>query len=182
MANKHILSLDIPDTLNLNVLRVVDTSTYSTELAVACPTLQILVPGFTEPVTVTMVQGGETLVTACALGIQTTNCDTVLTALPDGIYVVRYSVAPNDKVFVEYNYLRITAAVNKYYNIFCNVNLSGCEPLPPEREKLTKLRLLRTMLDGAKSKVEFCHNNDQGMAIYNYVLAQLDKLSCSYCN
>jgi hypothetical protein len=114
MANKHILSLDIPDTLNLSVLRVVDTSTYSTELAVACPTLQVLVPGFTDPVSVTMVQGGETLITACTLGIQTTNCDTTLTSLPDGIYVIRYSVAPNDKVFVEYNYLRITAAVNKY--------------------------------------------------------------------
>lgn len=182
MANKHILSLDIPDTLNLNVLRIVDTSIYSPDLAVACPTLQILVPGYTDPVTLTVTEGTETLVTACMLGIQSTNCDTVPVALSDGIYVIRYSVAPNDKVFVEYNYLRITAAVNKYYNIFCNVNLSGCEPLPPEKEKLTKLRLLRTMLDGAKAKVEFCHNADQGMAIYNYALAQLDKLSCTYCN
>lgn len=181
MANKHILSLDIPDTLNANVLRVVDTSIYSPELAVACPTLQILVPGFTEPVTATMVQGGETLLSSCSLGIQVTNCDSVLTALPDGIYVIRYSVAPNDKVFVEYNYLRITAAMNKYYNIYCSVNLSGCEPLQPEKDKLNKLRILRSMLDGAKAKIEFCHNNDQGMAIYNYAVAQLDKLSCTYC-
>jgi len=182
MANKHILSLDIPDTLNLNVLRVVDTSVYSTELAVACPTLQILVPGFTEPVTVTMVQGGETLLTACSLNIQLTDCTTQQSSLPDGIYVIRYSVAPNDKVFVEYNYLRITSAMNKYYKIFCDVNLSGCEPLQPERDKLNRLRLLRSMLDGAKAKIEFCHNADQGMAIYNYALAQLDKLSCTYCN
>ena len=66
MANKHILSLDIPDTLNINVLRVVDTSVYSTDLAVACPTLQILVPGYTDPVQVTMVTGGETIITACS--------------------------------------------------------------------------------------------------------------------
>lgn len=182
MANKHILSLDIPDTLNINVLRVVDTSVYSTDLAVACPTLQILVPGYTDPVQVTMVTGGETIITACSLGIQSTNCGTLQSELPDGIYVIRYSVAPNDKVYVEYNYLRVTAAMNKYYNIFCNINLSGCEPLSPEKEKLNKLRLLRSMLDGAKAKVEYCHNADQGMAIYNYASKQLDKLSCTYCN
>ena len=181
MAYKHQLSLEVPDTNNCSVFRIVDTSIYDEHVPVTCTELLITSPGYNQPVVINPIQGFNLILNGCTLGIQTGGCGTVSEVIPDGIYTIRYSISPNDKVFVEYNYLRITAAVNKYYNIYCNVNLSGCEPLQPERDKLTRLRLLRSMLDGAKAKVEFCHNNDQGMAIYNYALAQLDKLSCSYC-
>ena len=182
MANKHILSLDIPDTLNTKIMRIVDTSVYSEELNTACGRLQILVPGYTEAVTLELTPGYDLIVSACMLGIQSSNCNTAQVDLPDGMYTIRYSVAPNDKVFVEYNYLRVAKAMTTYYQLLCNLDLSGCEPLAPQKEKLNKLRLLRTMLDGAKAKIEYCHNTDQGMAIYNYVVTQFDKLACKYCN
>lgn len=181
MANKHILSLDIPETLNVNIMRVVDTSVYSEILNTACGKLQILVPGYTEAVTLNLTPGYDLIISACTLGIQSSDCNTKQVPLPDGVYTIRYSVAPNDKVFVEYNYLRIAKAMSTYYSLLCDINLSGCEPLAPEKERLNKLRLLRTMLDGAKAKVEYCHKTDQGMAIYNYVVTQLDKLACKYC-
>lgn len=180
--NKHILSLDIPETLNTQILRVTDTSVYSDELAVACPTLQVLTPGAAEEVTLDFNTNVENIFTACTLELQLTDCDTVLTDLPDGVYTLRYSVAPNDKVFVEYVHLRMTKALKLYYDILCNINLSGCEPLKEQKDKLNTLRLYKTMLDGAKAKVEFCHNVEVGVAIYNYVYSKLQKLSCTYCS
>lgn len=180
--NKHILSLDIPETLNTQILRVTDTSVYSDELAVACPTLQVLTPGAAEEVTLDFNTNAENIFTACTLQLQLTDCDTVLTDLPDGAYTLRYSVAPNDKVFVEYVHLRMTKALKLYYEILCNINLSGCEPLKEQKDKLNTLRLYKTMLDGAKAKVEYCHNVEVGVAIYNYVYSKLQKLSCTYCS
>ena len=182
MAQKHILSLDIPETLNTKIFRVVDTSTYSTELGITCNRLQILLPGYLEEVVLEILPNSENVFNACTLHLQDTNCDTALSELPDGIYTVRYSVAPNDKVWVEYNHLRIAQALNVYYNILCSINLTGAEPLPAEKEKLNKLRMLKMMLEGAKAKVEFCHNPEQGQLIFNYAKKQLDKLNCTYCN
>lgn len=182
MANKHILSLDIPDTLNKQILRVVDTSVYSDTLPVECPRLQVLTPGATEDVTLEVTAGADIILTACSLGLQTSNCDTLLSDLPDGVYAIRYSVSPNDKVYVEYNHMRITAALKTYYDILCSINLSGCEPTKEQKDRLHELRLWKTMLEAAKSKVEYCHKIDEGTAMYNYALSRLQKLSCTYCN
>lgn len=179
--NKHVLSLDVPETLNTKILRIADTSIYSSVLEVACPILQILTPGAVDAISITTVAGGEKIITACDLELQLTDCDTTLTELPDGIYSIRYSVAPNDKVYVEYSHLRMSKALKLYYDIFCSVTLSGCEPLKDEKDKLSTLRLYRAMLDGAKAKVEYCHTPDEGIAIYNYVYSKLQKLSCTYC-
>lgn len=182
MAQKHILSLDIPETLNTKIFRVVDTSTYSTDLGITCNRLQILLPGYLEEVILEILPNSENVFNACTLHLQDTNCDVALSQLPDGIYTIRYSVAPNDKVWIEYNYLRIAQTLNTYYNILCSINLTGAEPLAGEKEKLNKLRMLKMMLEGAKAKVEFCNNPQQGQLIFNYAKKQLDKLNCTYCN
>jgi hypothetical protein len=182
MAQKHILSLDIPETLNTKIFRVVDTSTYSTDLGITCNRLQILLPGYLEEVILEILPNSENIFNACTLHLQDTNCDTALSELPDGIYTIRYSVAPNDKVWIEYNYLRIAQTLNTYYNILCSINLTGAEPLATEKEKLNKLRMLKMMLEGAKAKVEFCNNPEQGQLIFNYAKKQIDKLNCTYCN
>jgi len=182
MAQKHILSLDIPETLNTKIFRVVDTSTYSTDLGITCNRLQILLPGYLEEVILEILPNSENVFNACTLHLQDTNCDTALSELPDGIYTIRYSVAPNDKVWIEYNYLRIAQTLNTYYNILCSINLTGAEPLATEKEKLNKLRMLKMMLEGAKAKVEFCNNPEQGQLIFNYAKKQIDKLNCTYCN
>jgi len=182
MAQKHILSLDIPETLNAKIFRVVDTSTYSTTLGITCNRLQILLPGYLEEVTLEILPNSQNVFNACTLHLQDTNCNTALSELPDGIYTLRYSVAPNDKVWIEYNYLRIAQTLNTYYNILCSINLTGAEPLATEKEKLNKLRMLKMMLEGAKAKVEFCNNPQQGQLIFNYAKKQIDKLNCTYCN
>lgn len=108
MAN-HVLSLEVPDTMNKCVLRIMDTSIYNTQKPPTCQLLQITPPGWTRPIEFNegvISPGFSVNLTACDLEMQTVNCGSSYSDLPDGIYIIKYSVAPNDIVYVEYNHLR----------------------------------------------------------------------------
>jgi hypothetical protein len=177
----HLLSLEIPQVLNTCILKIFDTSTYSDLVPVTCPTLNITLPGFTYSTQLDFTPDGSVTLTACDLQIQTSNCDETNWDLPDGIYVIKYSVSPNDVVYVEYNHLRISKALNKYKSILCKLDLSDCEPTPKVLDKLQKLHKIKTYLDAAVAKVEECHEPQKGMTLYNYALALMDKLDCTNC-
>lgn len=171
-------------------MKIFDTSVYQTtspNIPIVCPTLTIIVPGFTQAVEIVgdkmldFVESGSINLTACDLGLQTTNCGSQLANIPDGIYAIKYSVSPNDLVFAEYNYLRISQALNKYYKVLCSVDLAACDPPAKIKEKLNKLRLIKMYLESAKSKVEFCHEAQKGMTLYNYALKLLNKFECTNC-
>jgi len=186
MAN-HVLSLEVPFVMNSCVLKIFDTSVYAVPLTVTCPTLNITVPGFgysnqiEGAVMTDFVNSGHITLTACDLQLQTTNCGSQYADLPDGIYIIKYSVSPNDQVYVEYNHMRVTQAMNKYYNVLCEVDANACEPPLKVKQRLEELRLIKMYLDAAKSKVEFCHEPQKGMSLYNYALKLLNKMSCTHC-
>ena len=175
---QHALSIEIPDVLTTCIFRVIDTSTYNDNVPVECPKLEITAPGFTMASVIESGTDFSLNLTACDLALQTTNCASYRNNLQDGVYVVRYSVAPNETVYVEYNHLRITDALNKINSILCCLDVPGCEPTAPMKEKLKEVQLLWTMLQAAKSKVEYCHSPQQGMDIYKYVTTRLTKLAC----
>lgn len=176
---KHQLALDMPDTLTSCIFRVVDASIYSEIAPVQCTKLQITPPGFTTPYEVNdLPEGFAVNLSACDLGLQTTNCGNIYNDFADGVYVVKYSVSPNEIVYVEYNHLRITGALNRINNLLCCLDVQGCDPQTPLKEKLKEIQLMQTMLTAAKAKVEYCHNPGQGMDIYNYVDKKLKKLAC----
>ena len=111
------LSLNIPDVMTDCVLRIEDTSAYNSLMPYICPTLQILVPGYKNCVSFNDEVTSSPLVaqnfifnlSACNLGVQQANCGNDYDVIPDGIYVIKYSLSPNDKSYVEYNHLRVTA-------------------------------------------------------------------------
>jgi hypothetical protein len=177
---KHQLSLDIPDTITTCVMRVIDTSTYDTNITPECLTLNILPPGFTSSTTLTGYSPNFAVnLTACDLGLQTSNCATTRSDIPDGVYAIKYSIAPSEYVYVEYNHLRISTAMTKIQALLCCLDVAACEPQGAVRDRLREVQLLTTMLQAAKAKVEYCHNPSQGTAMYNYVLGRLNKLSAN---
>lgn len=186
MAN-HVLSLEVPTVMNTCVLKIMDTSVYSDLLPVTCPTLNVTVPGFTysnqiEGAQMTeFVTSGQITLTACDLQLQTTNCGSQYADLPDGIYVIKYSVSPNDLVYVEYNHMRISYALNRYYRILCDVDVNACDPPFKTKQKLEQLGLIKMYLEAAKAKVEYCLDPQKGMTLYNYALKLLNKLDCVNC-
>ena len=100
MASKHILSLEIPAVSNCDLLCIKDTSQYSKDLAIDCEELLITLPGYSVPVLIKVDSKFDMCLTACTMALQTQDCGTKQEKLPDGIYVIRYSVSPNSKVYV----------------------------------------------------------------------------------
>lgn len=181
MASKHQLSLELPDTNNIKVLRIFDTSIYADGVGKDCGVLSITSPGFNLPVNIEMLPGFNTTLTACTLGLQKTGCSDALQPIPDGIYVINYSLSPNSIVQVEYNYLRVTQTVNRYYNLLCELEMSACEPGADVKEKLEELRLIKSFIDAAKAKVEYCHSPEAGIELLMYAKKRLDKITNALC-
>jgi hypothetical protein len=179
---QHIISLEAPDTVNECILRLVDTSVYADSMVIKCPKLEITVPGFIFPVLIEGVQSGFMYnLTACDLEIQTAGCGYSYNNLPDGIYILRYSVSPNDIVYAEYNHLRISKALNKILNKLCELDLARCEPSESVKKKMRELGDIRMYFLAAKAKVEVCHMPAEGMEIYKYAMKLLDKMNCKTC-
>jgi len=182
--SQHVLSLEVPDTMNPCLLRVVDTSIYNEDSPAKCQVLEITYPGFNVP-----VQFGEDDIelgfirnfTACDLELQIDGCGTTFNDLSDGIYILKWSVSPNDQVYVEYNHLRITNALIRYQSVLCELDLGTCSPDSELSKKMTELAEIKMYLEAAVAKVEFCHEPLKGMELYNYALKLLDKIDCTSC-
>jgi len=183
--SKHVLSLEAPDTLNCQIIRVVDTSVYNDDFAVECPILEVTVPGFNYT-----IQFGEDQIntgfslnlTACNLDMQTEGCDSEdFKNLPDGIYILKYSISPNDQVYAEYNHLRVSKLLNNYNKILCEIDVEACEPTKDIQHKLDRLLQAKQMIDAAKAKVEVCHEPAKGMQLYQYAKDLLAKFDCKTC-
>jgi hypothetical protein len=181
MSNKHQLSLEIPDSNNIKVLRLFDTSFYADNVNVDCSTLRITSPGFNLPIVIDVLPSFNLVLNACSLGIQRSGCGTNSMPLPDGIYVINYSVSPNDKVYVEYNYLRTTQIMNKYYGILGQLEMASCEPAADVKEMLNELRLIKSFIDAAKAKVEYTLQPEAGMDLFIYAKKRLDRLTSNDC-
>lgn len=183
MAN-HVLSLEAPDTMNACILRVVDTSIYEPSMPIKCLLLEITLPGFVRPVEFTeadILPGFNLNLTACDLAVQKAGCGSIYNDLPDGIYIIKYSVSPNKIVYVEYNHLRMTKAMKKYQAILCDLDLAACDPPEIVKKKKEQLDWVRFYLEAAKAKVEFCHEPQKGMELFAYALKLMGKIDCKTC-
>jgi hypothetical protein len=183
---KHILSLDIRDTLNQGILLIDDTSTYDSLLPVTCPNLQITPPGYSVPASIDpLVSGFRLILNSCSLGLTAAGgCSTALPGLEDGLWRIRYSVSPNDKVFVEYYYMRTVKAMNRYYKLLCGLRLKCCLPDQETIYLLQQLDIIRNYILSAKVTTEECgHDVQDGINQLRYANALMDKMSTRkpYC-
>jgi hypothetical protein len=179
----HVLSLEAPDTLNKKIFRIVDMSVYNQNVPVECELLEVTLPGFATPATFSGISTGFMLnLTACDLEVQTQNCGSDYLDLPDGVYIIKYSLSPADIIYVEYNHLRTSCIMNAYLQQLCKVQLNDCAPGSEIEAKLKLLGEIRTYIDAAKAKVEICHEPQKGMELYTYAKKLLTKFDCSSCH
>ncbi len=180
---KHILGVDILNVSCPSVLKIVDVSIYADGLLVECPRLDITIPGITQPVYITtpdIDSGFVKTISAIDLGLQSVT-DTETVDLPDGLYNIKYSVSPNDKTIVEYNYLRCTKILISYYKELCKVDLAQCEPTSEQHRKLHDLRYIKMYIDAAKSKAEYCNSKRDAVNMLDYAKKLLDKYKTGKC-
>ena len=183
MSRKHELLLNFPVSYNDKVFRIEDISIYSGDLATQCGKLQIMSPGFNTPVEIDVDIDFSLVLTACDLEQQTESCDTENVALNDGLYVIKYSVAPNDLVYVQYNILRTVDAMNTYFGLLGDIEQSACELNETTMNHLKELRKIKYYLDAAKIKVEWCNEPVKGLEMFKYGVNKLENFSCkNLCN
>jgi hypothetical protein len=178
MADKHILSLEVPTVANCEVLSIKDTSQYSSKLNVDCGEIFITPPGYNAPAIIKVDPNFDVTLNGCLLGTQVDNCGTMRTQLPDGIYIIKYVVSPGLKVFVEYNHLRITNLLTLYYETLCHIDVKDCEPHSERKDLIDEMKYIRTLIDAAVAKVEYCNSPSEGMSLYDYAKKRLQKISC----
>lgn len=182
--SKHNLALHIPEVYNPKIIQIIDQSEYSQSLEVTCTYLEVYTPGFKKPTYLEVEPGFNSRLSACALGLQRSHCGELQADLPDGIYVIKYSVAPNEKVYVEYYHLRVTGIMNRLYVAKGELMLQPCSPTQDVEEQLKELRFIEDLIDAAKIRVEDQFKAEEGIALLTYAKIRLEKYTnkkCSYC-
>jgi hypothetical protein len=184
MAIKHTLALDIPETACENIIRILDASVYGTGLAIDCPRIDIYLPGFSIPIYYGEADGlnppGFVLnLSSNDLGLTAVNDP--LDTFPDGLYTIKYSVSPNETVYVQYYHLRTTRLTNRYYAEICKIQLQACEPTAEQHQRMHDLRYIKMYMDAAKAKAEYCNAPVQAVEMYTYAERLLDKYLTGCC-
>ncbi len=186
---RHILQLSFPDCSNEGVFVIDDISIYdglatgisgttSTGIPVTCANLQITSPGQSTPTSLSVIPQHRLILNACVLGlIASTACSSNCPDLPDGLYNIRYSVAPNDLVYVEYKILRTVRAVNRRNLMLCKVGLTPCLPDADVQSELRDLDIILDYLTSAKVTVENEHQYADGITQYKFAVEMMDKMS-----
>ena len=186
MATRHNLALEIPHIGCENAIRIMDTSVYGHNMVISCPRLDVTLPGFNSPVYITQIDGEDLQpyftvnLSAVELDLQPES-NTGLLQLPDGLYTIRYSVSPNDKVYVEKYHLRTTSIDNQYYTELCKLQLEPCEPGAELKQKINDLRYIRMYIDAAIAKAEYCNSPNQATDMLNFASRLLNKFYNGEC-
>jgi hypothetical protein len=110
----HILGLYIPESNDCTTQKVIDASTYIESFPVENGLLEVTPPGYDCPVIISVIKNFNTVLTVSNLGISQGNSNSIGITLPDGIYHYKYSVDPNDDIYVEYDVMRTCKLSAKY--------------------------------------------------------------------
>ena len=175
------LGLQVIETGDPKTLRIVDTSVYSEGIDVSCEQLHITPPGFTYPAGFEVDKGFNSLFNSHNLGLTNPNND--ITNLPEGVYILRYSINPNERLWVEYYYLRNTAQVLRYNKLLCALSLQPCDTIDKDLEmNLKAVYTAKIYIDAAKAMVEYCNAPKKGIELYEYADKLLKKLESKLVN
>jgi hypothetical protein len=179
----HQLALEIPPIANPKVLRVYDSSVWDTALPVTARKLDVIPPGYTESATFSLTAGFDRLLNASNLGISVTTDPSTLSNLPDGVWIVRLTVENGStSQWVEYNHLRQVCLLRDYYKALCTLNFYPCDTLDVDLEaKRKELQIIKSYIDAAKAKVEWCNAPVEGMELYKYAQKLLANFSLEKC-
>lgn len=174
------LDIYIDKVLNPQILIVKDASWYNPDVPVTNAYLDIKYPAATDRYTTIRV-GREFsyVINSNTLGITSATTSDGLVNLPDGLWTIRYSICPNDELFVEYTFLRNVKQLIKYNNLYCALEISKCSK-KHYTEEIKKLREIKDLIDAAEYQAD-CGKYTQALELYDYAEEQITQFS-NGCN
>lgn len=151
----------ITPTYNVNTLAVADTSTYDEDPADPdSPTLEISVPGFYS-VVIPFVPEEVNVINSTILGLT----ETGQSALPDGVYVIRYSISPSYANFVEKSIMRVDKLMEEFDEAFLTLDIADCSGPIKKQDKIA-LDTIFYFIQGAVSAANNCAT-EEAVKLYN---------------
>jgi hypothetical protein len=167
------LKLDILviSTYNVLTLAIADASTYPNDPpVVTSPTIEIDVPGF-GITALPFVVNNLNIFTSSSLGITEAGNDQ---ALPDGIYRLKYSIAPAATNYVERTILRVDRLQEKFDNAFLQLTMMECDRALKTQSSVT-LNTINFFIQGAIAAANNCAEYES-----NKLYAQADNMLNSF--
>ncbi len=159
----------IPLVEDVKFLTLIDTSYYNKDVPVTDSIFRITLPNFNKYVDVDYPANGVLNVNSNLLRLTNTSNPENLTELPSGLYKIRQSICPNDKIFKEKTFFNIQPDLMKLASIVCAASKS-CD-----NDKLKELFILKSRLDEAKILAERCCLEKEAVALYNATVEKINK-------
>lgn len=164
------LDLNIISTHNKTTIGIGDNSTY--DMTPVSPTLEVTVPGFNK-VTLTFSPKTLTVYNSNSLGMTTNAVNPDI--LPDGAWVVKYSVFPNYENYFNFTFLKTDLIEEKYYSAFLSMDINGCDN-KVKRESRLELSDIWGDITTAKAAASVC-NLTLAMKLYAMADRKLNLLN-----
>jgi hypothetical protein len=136
----------------------------------------IEVPGFV-PVQFNFVAGQVNTYNSYSLGLSTINTVDSLIDLPDGLYMLTYSVSPNDQLFETKHYLRTCQIEYKFAQEFART-VNFCDI---DSRFMRDLQRIEVLIEGAKANAKVC-NPQKAVDLYKKANELLQRLNSNCCN
>lgn len=168
------LNFGIIDTHDFKTLGIVDTSWYNPDIVVETPTIEILPPGYTIAASPFFMIKALNVYNSNGLGITKASCEEELIDLPDGLWKVKYSICPNQELFIERFFLKTDKIQCKYEQAFLNLDLSY-PSTEVEQQKRKKLDEIEFYIKGA-----IAASNKQNAKLSSDLYKKADKMLNDY--
>lgn len=142
------LNFNIVDTHDFKTLGILDVSTYNPDIAIEEVRIEILPPGYKIAASPFFMHGALNVYNSHGVGITKASCGDELIDLPDGLWKIKYSICPNDLLYVERFFLKTDKILCKLENAFLSLDLNSCDR-DVDNDKLEKLEEIEFFIKGA---------------------------------
>tara|TARA_R110000868_G_scaffold26620_3_gene102343 strand:- start:1835 stop:2395 length:561 start_codon:yes stop_codon:yes gene_type:complete len=172
------LTLDILvlPTYNTLTMAIADASTYPASPPVSAPSIEIVVPAFGS-VSLPFVPDQVNLFNSTSLGL--TQVGDPLLPLPDGVYSLKYTVAPAYLNFVNKTIIRVDKLQEKFDGAFMRLDMMECDRAIKTQQKVD-LNSIYFFIQGAIAAANNCAV-DEANRLYVQADRMLDHFLGSNC-
>ena len=173
MATTKLDILVVP-TYNTLTLGIADASTYVG--TPSSPSIEITVPGF-GPVVLPFNINDFNVFNSASLGL--TDPTGQLIAIPDGVYFLKYTIAPAYLNYVEKSIIRVDALQEQFDEAFMKLDMMECD-MAIKRQQKVNLSSIDFMIQGAIAAANNCAI-DQANKLYNQAKNMLNNFMTNGC-
>lgn len=176
MADLKLDFLVVP-TYNTYTLGIADASTYPPAPPVSAPTIELEVPGF-GLVSLPFSINDFNIYTSTSLGITPVGDPQV--PIPDGVYYIKYSVAPAYENFVQKTIMRVDQLQEKFDSAFMKLDMMECDAAI-RKQQMVDLNSIYYFIQGSIAAANNCAV-DTANKLYNQANKMLNQFIANKCN